>query len=161
MKIGIISDSHDHLDNIKKAVLLFKDKQVNFVIHAGDYVSPGIVKALEGLKLVGIFGNNDGDKFGLISAFDQIGGDIRGDFCTIEQEGIKIAVYHGTESQLNDALIECGKYDVLIYGHTHTIVNRKIGKTLVLNPGTTHGFRGKATVVIFDTETKQPEFIEL
>lgn len=161
MKIGIISDSHDHMDNIRKAVQLFKDKKVNFVIHAGDYVNPGTIKLFNGLKLIGIFGNNDGDKFRLISAFDQIGGEIKGDFCELVQDGIKFAVYHGTEPQLKDALIECGKYDIVIYGHTHVLENMEVGKTLVLNPGTAHGFGGKATIVIFDTQTKRPEFIEL
>jgi hypothetical protein len=161
MKIGVMSDSHDHMDNIRKAVQLFKDKKVNFVIHAGDYVNPGTIKLFNGLKLIGIFGNNDGDKFRLISAFDQIGGEIKGDFCELVQDGIKFAVYHGTEPQLKDALIECGKYDIVIYGHTHVLENMEVGKTLVLNPGTAHGFGGKATIVIFDTQTKRPEFIEL
>jgi putative phosphoesterase len=161
MKIGVISDSHDHMDNIRKAVQLFKDKKVNFVIHAGDYVNPGTIKLFNGLKLIGIFGNNDGDKFRLINAFDQIGGEIKGDFCELVQDGIKFAVYHGTEPQLKDALIECGKYDIVIYGHTHVLENMEVGKTLVLNPGTAHGFGGKATIVIFDTQTKRPEFIEL
>ena len=105
--------------------------------------------------------SNDGDKFRLVNAFSQIGGEIKGDFCEIEQDGIKFAVYHGTEPQLRDALIECKKYDVVIYGHTHVLENTKIGKTLVINPGTAHGFGDKATVLIFDTQTKQPEFIEL
>jgi hypothetical protein len=161
MKIGVISDSHDHMDNIRKAVQLFKDKKVSFVIHAGDYVNPGTIKLFNGLKLIGIFGNNDGDKFRLISAFDQIGGEIKGDFCELVQDGIKFAVYHGTEPQLKDALIECGKYGVVIYGHTHVLENMEVGKTLVLNPGTAHGFGGKATIVIFDTQTKRPEFIKL
>jgi putative phosphoesterase len=161
MKIGVISDSHDHMDNIRKAVQLFKDKKVNFVIHAGDYVNPGTIKLFNGLKLIGIFGNNDGDKFRLINAFDQIGGEIKGDFCELVQDGIKFAVYHGTEPQLKDALIECGKYDIVIYGHTHVLENMEVGKTLVLNPGTAHGFGGKATIAILDTETKGTEFMEL
>ncbi|MFQ5940260.1 MAG: metallophosphoesterase [Nitrososphaerales archaeon] len=161
MKIGIISDSHDHIDNIRKAVQLFKDNKVDIVIHVGDYVNPGTIKAFQGLKLTGIFGNNDGDKFRLIKAFSQIGGEIKGDFCEMEKDGIKFAVYHGTEPQLKDALIECRKYDVVIYGHTHSLENTRVGNTLVLNPGTAHGFGGKATVVIFDTQTKHPEFIDL
>ncbi|MBE43945.1 MAG: metallophosphoesterase [Thaumarchaeota archaeon] len=161
MKIGVIADSHDHMSNIRRAVQLFKDKKVNFVIHVGDYINAGTIKIFQGLKLIGVFGNNDGDKFRLVNAFSQIGGEIKGDFCEIEQDGIKFAVYHGTEPQLRDALIECKKYDVVIYGHTHVLENTKIGKTLVINPGTAHGFGDKATVLIFDTQTKQPEFIEL
>ena len=40
MKIGIISDSHDHVDNIRRAVSVFREASVELVIHAGDIVSP-------------------------------------------------------------------------------------------------------------------------
>ncbi len=38
--IGILSDSHDNLDAIKKAVNLLNKKKVDLVIHAGDLISP-------------------------------------------------------------------------------------------------------------------------
>ncbi len=161
MKIGIISDSHDHLENIKKSIGIFKNRRVDFVLHLGDYVNPASVRAFKGIKLVGIFGNNDGDKFRLMNAFHEIGGEIKGDFCEIEADNMKLACYHGTEPQLKNALIGCGEYDIVIYGHTHECENRIVGNTLVLNPGTAHGFGDKATVIVFDTQTRQPEFIEL
>jgi len=161
MKIGLISDSHDHLGNIKKSVKVFKDNKVDLVIHLGDYVNPNSVLAFKGLKLTGIFGNNDGDKFRLINAFKDIGGEIKGDFHEFEADGLRCACYHGTEPQLKNSLIECGKYDVVMCGHTHKCVSRSFGGTLVLNPGTSHGFMGEATVMIFDTLTKKSEFISL
>jgi len=161
MKIGIISDSHDHIENIRKGVQIFKDKNVEFVLHLGDYVNPASVKAFRGIKLIGIFGNNDGDKFRLINAFNEIDGEIRGDFCEMEVDGIRLACYHGTEPQLKDGLIECGRYDVVLYGHIHECENIRIGDTLVLNPGTAHGFGKRATLIIFDTLSRKPEFIDL
>ena len=67
MKIGIISDSHDHRDNIIKAVKYFNDENVGMVIHAGDIVSPFTEKEFKKLesKMKAVFGNNDGEKFGL------------------------------------------------------------------------------------------------
>jgi len=50
MKIGIISDSHDHWENIKKAVKIFQDRKTDLVIHLGDYVNPVSVKFLKGIK---------------------------------------------------------------------------------------------------------------
>jgi putative phosphoesterase len=161
MKIGIMSDSHDHAVHIEKSIKLFKDRNVDCILHLGDYVNPASVKLFQGIKLIGIFGNNDGDKFRLMNAFNEVGGEIKGDFYEIEADNIKCACYHGTEPQLKDALIECGKYDVVMYGHTHECVNTRIGNTLVLNPGSVHGFRDKATVVIFDTQTRHAEFINL
>lgn len=161
MKIGIISDSHDNLENIVKSIKVFKDKGVDFVLHLGDYVNPNSVKAFKGIKLVGIFGNNDGDRFRLINAFNEVGGEIKGDFYEFNEGGLRFACYHGTEPQLKDALIECGRYDVVLYGHTHECVETKAGDTLILNPGTAHGFGDRATIVVFDTKNHQVEVIDL
>ncbi|MBI4842764.1 MAG: metallophosphoesterase [Nitrospirae bacterium] len=161
MKIGIISDSHDHSENIMKAVKAFKKKKAGQVIHLGDYVNPASVKLFKDIKLIGIFGNNDGDKFRLMNSFSEIGGEIMGDFYEFEADGMKIACYHGTEPQLRDSLIASGTYDVVMFGHTHECVNKKSGNTIVLNPGTCHGFRKRATVMLFDTVSKEAEIIEL
>jgi putative phosphoesterase len=40
MIIGIISDSHDNLTQIKIAVDIFNREKVELVLHAGDFVSP-------------------------------------------------------------------------------------------------------------------------
>ena len=161
MKIGIMSDSHDHMENINKSIDIFKNKKTDYVLHLGDYVNPNSVRICQGIKLIGIFGNNDGDKFRLISAFNDINGEIKGDYYEFQEDNLEFACYHGTELQIKDALIECGKYDVVLYGHTHKYENMKIGNTLVLNPGTTHGFEFKPTIMIFDTLKKQAELIDL
>lgn len=161
MKLGIISDSHDHMGNIAKGIGIFKERAVSYVLHLGDYVNPNSVRAFQGIKLVGIFGNNDGDKFRLMTAFNDISGEIKGEFYEFEEDGLKIACYHGTELPIKDALIKCSKYDVVLSGHTHKCENIRIGKTLVLNPGSSHGFGDKATVMIFDTQTMLTELIDL
>ncbi len=73
------------------------------------------------------------------------------------------AVYHGTQQERRNSLIQSGKYDVVVCGHTHRILNSRVGKTLVLNPGTAKGwFLGyMATIAIFDTLTKAVQFIDL
>ena len=161
MKIGIMSDSHDHVDNIQKSIQAFRERKVDYILHIGDYVNPNSVREFKGVKLVGIFGNNDGDRFRLVGAFNEVGGEIKGEFHEFEEDGLKIACYHGTEPQINDALIECGRYDVFVYGHTHKIRSEKVGNTLVLNPGTVHGFEHRPTIMIFDTQTQMSEVINL
>lgn len=161
MKIGIMSDSHDHVDNIQKSIQEFREREVDYILHVGDYVNPNSVREFKGVKLVGIFGNNDGDRFRLVGAFNEVDGEIKGEFHEFEEDGLKIACYHGTEPQIKDALIECGRYDVFVYGHTHKIRNEKVGNTLVLNPGTVHGFEHRPTIMIFDTQTQVSEVINL
>ena len=161
MKIGIMSDTHDHVNNIQKSIQEFREREVDYILHLGDYVNPNSVREFKDVKLVGIFGNNDGDKFRLMGAFNEVGGEIKGEFHEFEEDGLKIACYHGTEPQIKDALIECGKYDVFVYGHTHKLRNEKVGKTLVLNPGTVHGFEFGPTIMILDTQIRMSEVINL
>lgn len=163
MKIGLISDTHDNIQNTENAIMSFKDKNVEIVIHAGDIVSPETVELFEGMRLIGVLGNNDLEVRELTSAFDKIGGQLKGEFCEIEQDKLIFAVYHGTDSRKKESLIQCGKYDVVICGHTHRAQNKKVGKTLVINPGTANGwfFGYRATAAMFDTLTQELEFIHL
>lgn len=73
-------------------------------------------------------------------------------------------------------MIKSGKFDVFIYGHTHRRdpegnATNIIGNTMVFNPGCAHKsaktyysdppyFRDP-TILIFDTETKEFEFLNL
>jgi putative phosphoesterase len=159
MKIGILSDSHDHLENIRKCMAIFREKEVAFVMHLGDFVNPNSVRAMKGPKLIAVFGNNDGDRFRLMHAFHEIDGQIKGDFHDFEVDNIRFAAYHGTEYQITDALITSKNYDVVMYGHTHECVAVQSGDTLVLNPGTSHGFGGRSTIIIFDTQSRSAEII--
>ena len=163
LKIGLISDTHDNFKNIESAVKIFNDKGIGYVIHAGDITTPEAVEAFEGVKLIGVLGNNDIDKQGLDNAFEKIGGKLKGELCEIEEDDLLIASYHGTNFKKRDALIQSGKYDVVVYGHTHKVENRVVGKTIVINPGTANGwfFGYKATAAIFDTLSRECELIHL
>jgi uncharacterized protein len=163
LKIGLISDTHDNFKNIESAVKIFNGQKISYVIHAGDITTPEAVEAFAGLKLIGVLGNNDIDKEGLYNAFKKIGGELRGELCEIEEGDLLIAVYHGTDFKKREALIQSGKYDVVVYGHTHKVDNKAVGKTIIINPGTANGwfFGYKATAAIFDTVSKECDFIQL
>lgn len=161
MIIGICSDSHDHVEHIKKAVSFFKEKGVERVVHAGDYCSPFTIPLFEGLDLHGIFGNNDGDKYLLMKKFEAIDATLYGDFFSFKTDGVKFAVYHGTYPEITESLELCGKYDVVISGHTHEPKMDTIGDTISINPGSVNGFDADAMVAMFDTETRKVQFKEL
>ena len=163
MKIGLISDTHDNIQNIRKAVRKFNDDHVDVVIHAGDFVSPIAVESFAAVKLVGIMGNNDTDIPGLTSAFNKIHGELKGEIFEAVYDGMKLVIYHGTSSSKKEFLIKSGKYDMVICGHTHRKANNKIGRTLVVNPGTAKGwfFGFYATIAVFDTHSRIIEFVNL
>jgi putative phosphoesterase len=159
--IGIMSDSHDNLDAIRKAIKIFNNEDLDVVIHAGDLISP--FTALEFRKLdtelVAIYGNNDGEKEGLKVAYKEIC--ILEDFKEISVEGWKFSIIHGSNQPIVDSLAKCGKYDVVIRGHTHKmeILN---GETMIINPGEVCGYvSGEQTVVLLDTDDLSFEVIHL
>ena len=102
MKIGIIADTHDNLQAIDKAIERLNQEKVSLVMHAGDYVAPFSVLHFKSLqaKLIGIFGNNDGDHQFLKKRFKEINAELRGRFAEIDIEGVRIAMVHGDDIEL-------------------------------------------------------------
>jgi uncharacterized protein len=163
VKIGIISDTHDNISNIGKSMSLFMIEHVGFVIHAGEITTPEAVESFRGVTLLGVLGNNDLNIERLADAFEDIGGQLKGEFGEIEQDHLLLVVYNGTNHEKKESFIRSGNYDVVISGHTHKSQNRKNGNTLVINPGTANGwfFGYNATVSIFDTKTILADIINL
>jgi uncharacterized protein len=99
-----------------------------------------------------VLGNNDIDIPRLTNACNDIGGKINGEICEHEVDGISFGIYHGADALLKSSLIQSGKYDIIITGHSHQAENIKIGKTLFINPGAAMGWFGyNATIEIFNT----------
>jgi hypothetical protein len=160
MKIGILADSHDNVPKIVEAVGLFNKKEVELVLHAGDFVSPIAANAFAKLKapLFGVFGNNDGDRLYLTERFRGIGVLYAGVY-EFEFTGRRGVLMH--EPRCLDALIASGYYDLIVYGHTHVIDLRE-GKPLVVNPGECGGWlTGRATVAILDVEQMRAWIVDL
>lgn len=150
--IGIMSDSHDNLNAIGKAVEYFNQERVEAVIHAGDLISPFTVREFLKLKspLIAIFGNNDGERDGLRKAYQNLC--YLEDFKEISIGNRQVAVIHGVNQAVVDSLFRCGEYDVVITGHTHQIEIKK-DKTLLINPGETCGYlTGDQTVILLEMD---------
>ena len=160
MKIAIFSESHDHVSNMGRAVRIAKERGVEKAFHLGDYVAPFVIPAMEGLDVVGVLGNNDGEVMGLENAFAGISGTLAGGGYECEIDGFKIALYHGTVARIRDSLVGSGEYDVVLCGHTHKRAEEVVGKTLFVNPGTVNGIRGDgSSFAFFDTLGKKVEFV--
>ena len=159
MKIGIISDSHDNVPNIKSAVSYFNSEDVSAVLNCGDFVSPFSLfpfNELECEKLYLVFGNNDGEKHGINELAAQKGWTIGKPPMELELHGRKIAMLH--EPDALKSLRAGGKHHVIAYGHTHRPVVEKENGRLIINPGESGGWTsGKPTLAIADLETMEAE----
>ena len=47
MIVAIMSDSHDNIWNLRKAVDIVKDSQAGLIIHCGDFIAPFMLKELD------------------------------------------------------------------------------------------------------------------
>lgn len=170
MLVAIISDSHDHRENILKAVSIMNERKVDALVHCGDYCSPFTKNWFDELNenikknFYGVFGNNDGDpvflrqNVGKICQFVQNGNEL-----LLEFDGKKMYVAHMPKPGVIEALAYSGKFDYVVSGHTHAIDNRKVDNgVLILNPGEACGYlTGKGSFAIVDTETDNAEIIYL
>ena len=165
MLIGLISDTHDNLPMVEKAVKRLNEEKVELVLHSGDYVAPFVIPKFKALncRLIGVFGNNDGDHELLRKRFSETSNcEIRGRFAGVIVDGFKIALLHGDEMELFKALVDHGSFDAVIHGHSHVQVSRKNGKMLVVNPGEVCGYlTGKPTIALLDTVKREAKIISI
>ena len=159
--IGILSDSHDNLDAVRRAVRFFKDAGCDLIIHAGDFVAPFSAHALAEAEcpVKAVFGNCDGEKDGLKLMIRPFGTIRKAPFF-FDHAGKMIAVTH-----LNGPVPELaarGEFDLVVYGHTHKPEIRKVRAALVVNPGETGGqVSGRNTIALYDPASGTAEIHEI
>ena len=158
-KLGILADTHDHLDRIAVAVGLLHKQGAEGLLHLGDFVAPFALKGI--LKFNGplfaIYGNNDGEKKGLKKVFPEL----RAGPSVYEIGGRKLGVAHSVEEIPAEYRTSC---DGVFYGHSHTRVHipKAAGRALELNPGEGCGWlTGKPSFAMLDLETMTAEILEI
>ena len=164
MLIGVFSDIHDNLDNLQKALAVFKSRNVDSLIFCGDFCSP-IPSRVVGGEFDGdvhvVFGNGDGDRFAIsnIAKTQYPNLKLHGEYAVLEFDGVKVAVTH--YPFYAQALARTGDYQAVFSGHTHEQTEERFGDCLWLNPGEVLGWKGSPTCAIYNTETNSAEIIAL
>ncbi|HZL97429.1 MAG TPA: metallophosphoesterase [Terriglobales bacterium] len=158
--MGILSDSHDRRSATEGALLLFRAEGVGMVVHLGDVCSPAVLAGYgdPSISFLGVFGNSDSDHDGLQEA---TGGAFRQGPRIETVDGRKILLAH-SYAQLQGELSGQGRFDLVLFGHTHRPLTMRVGKALVVNPGESCGLmRGKSTCAIVDLATMEPRIVEI
>jgi len=161
MKIGILSDTHDRLSEIRKAVNIFKELKVDLILHLGDFVAPFTATPFVESKIefIGVFGNNDGEKTGLIKAFSPVGKIYNPPFET-SIDNKSFLLLHDPITL--DAYKKSQKYDYILYGHLHRKYDETFGETRIINPGEICGIiTGTSSIAFLDTKSNNLEIIDL
>ncbi len=162
MKIGIISDTHDHLDNLEMALEILRVEGVAKVIHCGDVCGPDVIQALAGFDVWVAQGNMD-RHLGLAQTIEKTFGRNRLAWLhKLTLDGYSAAVIHGDNDEALRNLITSGQYAYVFHGHTHRRCNQTMGHTHVINPGALGGTRRQScSFCILDLVTGDVRFVEL
>jgi len=162
MLMGIMADSHDNMEKLRKAVEILNQRGAVLLLHAGDFIAPFTSKAFKELKVkkfVGIYGNNDGEKFGLREKFAPLGSIFLPPY-SLKFNGHHILMLH--DGTLVNSLAKSGDFHLIVYAHSHKADLRKEGETLIVNPGELGGWLyGKSTFALVDLERDYREIINL
>jgi len=129
MIIGVISDTHS--GNIPAAVIE-RFKSVDLIIHAGDICDLQTLKLFKKIAPIkAVQGNMDESVVKKELLLKEI----------ITCGNLKIGVTHGHIGENREALknamtsFKNDKIDVVIFGHSHQVLNERMGNTLYFNPG--------------------------
>ncbi|MEK6943609.1 MAG: metallophosphoesterase [Nanoarchaeota archaeon] len=156
--IGIISDTHENEQAMKKAVEAFKERNVEFVVHCGDIISPPMLEYFKELKMKFVLGNNDGEVAGLNIKAKEFGFEPVTEEKEFEYKGKLFYVYHGTIRGKLETAIKSNKYDYVLTGHTHLKRDEKAGKTRIINPGALFRIT-PYTIALLDIENDKLEYV--
>lgn len=160
MKAGILSDTHDSRSSAERALDLFRGEGVGVIVHLGDVCAGFTLGGFRacGVPLVGVYGNNDGDRRGIEVASG--GTFFRGPH-KADLDGRKIVMSHAFD-ELQGELGERGQFDLVLFGHTHRPLSMKVGRTLIVNPGEGCGYMsGRATCAVVDLERLEARILDI
>lgn len=167
MRIGILSDIHDNLWNLKLALAALKDAVV--LLCCGDLCSPFVIPqlaAFEGDVHV-VFGNNDADLYRITtnaSKFPNVY--LHGEWFESEFDGKRFAMNHF--DYIARPVAASGNFDVVCFGHNHTREMSQINNCQLINPGPVMGAKFtagwedvEASAAVYETNLGKAEFIFL
>jgi putative phosphoesterase len=162
MRIGLLSDTHDRVPAVDALLREMMAREVQFVLHAGDYCSPFALKPFQdhNLAMAGVFGRNDGDPEGIRAfAAQGMGHELFESPHSITIGDQKVLIVHDIGDVVERSVLA---HAVVIHGHTHLQEMKTRGDTLIVNPGEACGWlNGSPTAAVLDLDTKHVEFIKL
>lgn len=155
MILAVMSDSHDNIWNMRKALGLLTERGAEMIVHCGDFVAPFMLRemAQAGLPVHGVFGNNDGDRHLLtrLSLTELTGVTLYDPFGELDVNGFTVGFSH--YEAMARGLAASGRFNLCCYGHSHGHAEDRQGGVMLLNPGEIMGKDGSPGFCLVDTST--------
>ena len=160
MRVGVVSDTHNNLANVREIVALFNDAGVSRVIHTGDITKARTLDLFAGLDapLYGVFGNNDVERESLCASVQAHGFAICDPPLRLDWRGRRIVVVH---DPWDLRALPDEDHDVALHGHTHRYRCERQAGRLVFNPGECAGhMKGYNAVGVVDLASLETSLLK-
>ncbi len=157
MRIGLLSDSHNNLPNLRAALEILRQAKISEIIHCGDLTELETALQLVEFKITYVYGNGDWMANQVHDALLSFNPE---NFSGPSFQGrignVKVAAVHGHQSSLLEEVITCGEFAYVFHGHSHLRRDVRIGQTRVINPGALGGLhREERSLAILDLDNDQ------
>ncbi len=156
MRIGVVSDTHNHLANVARIVEIFNRCDVAHVVHTGDITQAKTLRVFAELSapLSGVFGNNDLERASLDATCTELGCDFATGPRTLTIGDHSITVVHDPLDIPSDA------QPIVLHGHNHRTVIEREDDHLIFNPGECAGHQhGHNTVGLLHPAAREVELV--
>ncbi len=162
MRIGILSDTHNHEANTQAALERFEREGVRRLFHCGDITGRGIVLLFANFEVTFVKGNGDwpGD---LLEAMLVVGAQR-----TLPARwagtvgGRRLAMTHGDSTGVVYDLVHHGDNDYVFHGHSHRRRDERVGEVRVINPGALGGKHDQSrSIAILDLAHDRLDFVDI
>lgn len=155
MKLGILSDTHGHIERTERALSLLHEQGAERYIHCGDIGSELVLDLLlgvtaDGTPLTVVPGNVDEWDPEFILYARTLGFDLP-KVARVNVDSRTFAVHHGHEAHAMNQVLMDPAVEILFTGHTHVARDEQVGHIRVINPGAVY----RASIhscAILDTE---------
>jgi putative phosphoesterase len=158
MRIGVVSDTHNNLKNVRRIVEIFNEQGVDRVIHTGDISQAKTLDVFAALNapLFGVFGNNDQEREDLEDAISRHG-------FTFQDPPLNLNWASRTIIVVHDPLEFDGhlsQQDLALHGHTHRYRLEQEDAQTIFNPGECAGMmQGRNAIGVVDLVSMQCQIV--
>lgn len=141
MLLGIISDTHGHVERTRRAAERLAEASVEEVVHCGDIGSEAVLAELATtfspleIPVTAVLGNVDVYGTDLTLFPSSTGIRVAGRIAKLEWENLRAVVLHGDDFRALGNAVDSEEYDYVFTGHTHVAADERRGRTRIVNPG--------------------------
>jgi hypothetical protein len=162
MRIAILSDTHDDLAALERAVRILQAEGIEILLHCGDLCGPAVVEALAPFDAWIARGNMDRHPELAPTVREVFGAGKLADRHRLTLDGHSAALVHGHREAELRRIIASNGHAYVFHGHTHRRRDQRIGRTRVINPGAVGGMPWQQrSFCILDLTTDEATFPEV